>query len=379
MIRGRLAIGIVVLLVVSGCASEQAGGEGAVGTEPIVGLNGESATNIEERVRASVDASLDGARQELAAVEAAQSSVSAASADLEQGLTRLSESDERDALLEELGRHRERSTQIQERVEQLSGRLEQFEARALVVLDDEASTQDPGRLDGLESLDAEAEGLTSLIVPLMRSSDAVVRDVTLLSTEVAVLVGPAGTTTRVAGMAAPAAVTSVVEPGPPMASELVAELRTSKGTIVLEFFPDLAPRHVENFFSLVRTGFYDDLTFHRVVPGFVVQGGCPEGTGAGGPGWEIPAEFSDRHHERGTLSMARMAHPDSAGSQFFLCLGEWRELDGRYTVFGQMIRGEEALVAIERVGTVSGVPVEPVTIETIELRMRTPEESKEAS
>ncbi|MEX0745200.1 MAG: peptidylprolyl isomerase [Phycisphaeraceae bacterium] len=118
-------------------------------------------------------------------------------------------------------------------------------------------------------------------------------------------------------------------------------LETSEGTMVLELWNDVAPGHAENFLKLVDDGFYDDLTFHRVIPGFVIQGGCPRGDGTGGPGWTVDAEFNDREHHKGVLSMARTADPNSAGSQFFVCLGRehCQHLDGEYTAFGKVIEG----------------------------------------
>ncbi len=113
------------------------------------------------------------------------------------------------------------------------------------------------------------------------------------------------------------------------------------GEIRIEFFPEDAPRTVENFVKLARQGFYDGLTFHRVVPGFVVQGGDPRGNGTGGPGYTIKAEFSQRRHVRGTVAMARSQHPDSAGSQFYITFGPQPHLDGSYTVFGQVVAGME--------------------------------------
>jgi len=120
------------------------------------------------------------------------------------------------------------------------------------------------------------------------------------------------------------------------------------GEITLEFFPGDAPKHVENFVALAKRGFYDGLTFHRVVPGFVVQGGCPNGNGSGGPGHTVKAEFNARKHVRGTLAMARSQHPDSAGSQFYITYGAQPNLDGSYTVFGQVTAGMEHVDRIER-------------------------------
>lgn len=123
------------------------------------------------------------------------------------------------------------------------------------------------------------------------------------------------------------------------------QLETSEGAITIELWPDVAPGHAENFLKLTRQGFYDGLTFHRILPGFVIQGGCPRGDGTGGPGWKVKAEFNDRKHDKGVLSMARSAHPDSAGSQFFICLGRehCQHLDKQYTAFGKVISGIEAV------------------------------------
>ena len=104
--------------------------------------------------------------------------------------------------------------------------------------------------------------------------------------------------------------------------------------IRIEFYPDDAPKTVENFVTLAKKGFYDNLTFHRVVPDFVVQGGDPKGNGTGGPGYTIKAEFNKQKHVRGSVAMARSQHPDSAGSQFYITYGATPHLDGQYTVFG---------------------------------------------
>ena len=130
-----------------------------------------------------------------------------------------------------------------------------------------------------------------------------------------------------------------------------AVIDTSKGRIVLEFFPDDAPGHVRNFIELAQKGFYNNLIFHRVIKGFMIQGGCPQGTGTGGPGYTINAEFNARPHLDGTLSMARTPDPNSAGSQFFICLGPQSFLDGQYTVFGQVVEGLDVVHAIGAVPT----------------------------
>ena len=127
------------------------------------------------------------------------------------------------------------------------------------------------------------------------------------------------------------------------------KIATSEGDIVAELWTDVAPGHCENFLKLGREGFYDNGSFHRIIPGFVIQGGCPKGDGTGGPGYTINAEFNDREHHPGTLSMARTADPNSAGSQFFICLTreKCQHLDGQYTGFGQVTEG---LDIVEKLG-----------------------------
>lgn len=126
-------------------------------------------------------------------------------------------------------------------------------------------------------------------------------------------------------------------------------METDSGTIVLELFPKEAPVTVENFLKLVNQKFYDGLIFHRVIPGFMIQGGDPKGNGSGGPGWTIQGEFGARKHILGTLSMARTADPNSAGSQFFICVASAPHLDGQYAAFGQAISGAEVAVKISTV------------------------------
>src|SRR5690349_6239718 len=126
-----------------------------------------------------------------------------------------------------------------------------------------------------------------------------------------------------------------------------AKIQTKHGDIAIEFFPDVAPNHVENFKKLATSGFFDGTLFHRIVPGFVIQGGDPltkspanKGLwGTGGPGWSVKAEFNKKKHSRGVLSMARSMDPNSAGSQFFIVLKDSDFLDGQYTVFGKVISG----------------------------------------
>jgi peptidyl-prolyl cis-trans isomerase B (cyclophilin B) len=141
-----------------------------------------------------------------------------------------------------------------------------------------------------------------------------------------------------------------------------AVIDTRFGEIELEFLPDKAPGHVKNFVDLARKGFYDGTTFHRVIPGFMIQGGCPNTRDAGGskaahgtagPGYNIKAEFNDTPHKRGIVSMARAQDPNSAGSQFFICVADSAFLDRQYSAFGRVVRGMEVadrIVAAPRDG-----------------------------
>ena len=129
------------------------------------------------------------------------------------------------------------------------------------------------------------------------------------------------------------------------------------GEIRIEFFPEDAPKTVENFVTLAKKGFYNGLNFHRVVPDFVVQGGCPKGNGTGGPGFTIKAEFNKQKHVRGTLAMARSQHPDSAGSQFYICYGTTPHLDGQYTVFGKVMSGMELVDRIKQGDKMTSVTI----------------------
>jgi len=120
------------------------------------------------------------------------------------------------------------------------------------------------------------------------------------------------------------------------------------GDVVIRLRPDLAPKHVARIIELADEGFYDGLTFHRVIDGFVAQGGCPNGNGMGGSGQNIEAEFNDEPHVRGTMSMARAADPNSADSQFFICLDAVPYLDGQYTVWGEVVEGMDHVDAIPK-------------------------------
>jgi peptidyl-prolyl cis-trans isomerase B (cyclophilin B) len=142
---------------------------------------------------------------------------------------------------------------------------------------------------------------------------------------------------------------------------------TSMGDILLNLFPDVAPGHCRNILALAKSGFYTNLVFHRVIEGFVIQGGCPTGNGTGGPGYTVKAEFNSKPHNAGTLSMARAMDPDSAGSQFFLCLGRVTHLDNQYTVFGEAANQAslDVILAIGQVETTAGDrPKTPVVIKS---------------
>jgi peptidyl-prolyl cis-trans isomerase B (cyclophilin B) len=138
------------------------------------------------------------------------------------------------------------------------------------------------------------------------------------------------------------------------AEKEVAVIKTTEGEMVLEFWPEVAPKTVENFKKLAQDGFYDGTCFHRVIKGFMIQGGDPKTKeaskesewGTGDPGYKIKAEFNDKSHVRGVISMARSQNPDSAGSQFFICHGDPRFLDRQYTAFGKLIKGDEVLEKI---------------------------------
>lgn len=145
------------------------------------------------------------------------------------------------------------------------------------------------------------------------------------------------------------------------------ELDTSMGKITLDMAPDVAPGHVANILGLAKIGYYDGIGFHRIIKGFMIQGGCPEGTGTGGPGYTIKAEFNKMKHVPGVLSMARTNDPNSAGSQFFICHGDATFLDGQYTAFGKTA-DQASLDVVTAIGNVqtgaNDRPQKPVTIKT---------------
>ena len=158
--------------------------------------------------------------------------------------------------------------------------------------------------------------------------------------------------------------------------EMETDFGTQTGTIKAELYPEIAPNTVNNYISLIKKGYYDGLTFHRVIPGFMIQGGCPQGTGTGGPGYSIKGEFTQNRfennlkHDRGVLSMARTMNPNSAGSQFFIMHDVAPHLDGQYASFGKVIEGMEVADAIVNTKTdyndkpLSDQRMKTVTVET---------------
>lgn len=164
------------------------------------------------------------------------------------------------------------------------------------------------------------------------------------------------------------------------ASPEQAILKTSYGDLTIAFWPDVAPKTVENFKKLAREGFYNGTAFHRIIKGFMIQGGCPNTKdgetgmpGTGGPGYKIKAEFNPKAHVRGVISMARSSHPDSAGSQFFICHGDARFLDRQYTAFGELVAGDDVLEQIATVPTQQGgggeksTPIDRVELKSVEI------------
>ena len=150
----------------------------------------------------------------------------------------------------------------------------------------------------------------------------------------------------------------------------VAVIEMAKGgEIRIELYPDSAPKTVESFITLARKGFYNGLTFHRIVPGFVAQGGDPKGDGTGGPGYTLKAEFNKRKHVRGTVAMARSQHPDSAGSQFYITVAAPTFLDGQrppYVIFGQVIEGVDVVLKIGKTPTAAqDRPIQPVIMQKV--------------
>jgi peptidyl-prolyl cis-trans isomerase B (cyclophilin B) len=140
-----------------------------------------------------------------------------------------------------------------------------------------------------------------------------------------------------------------------------AVIKTSYGDMTIAFWPDVAPKTVENFKKLAKEGFYDGTAFHRIIKGFMIQGGCPNTKpgakgmpGTGDPGYKVKAEFNEKSHQRGVISMARSSHPDSAGCQFFICHGNADFLDRQYTAFGKLVAGDDVLERIATVPTKGG-------------------------
>jgi peptidylprolyl isomerase len=153
--------------------------------------------------------------------------------------------------------------------------------------------------------------------------------------------------------------------GADLENTIIMEL--THGRVVIEMRPDLAPKHVARIKELVRQGFYDGTPFHRVIEGFMAQGGDPTGTGTGGSGQNLPAEFSKEKHVRGTVSMARAQNPNSADSQFFICFADAPFLDGQYTIWGKVTEGMEAVDKIKRGAGQSGMVKDPDKIISMKL------------
>jgi peptidyl-prolyl cis-trans isomerase B (cyclophilin B) len=161
-------------------------------------------------------------------------------------------------------------------------------------------------------------------------------------------------------------------------------MTTSAGPMTMDFYYDVAPNTVDSFLRLSSQGYYDGLNFHRIVPGFVIQGGDPKGDGTGGPGYSVDAEFNQQPHKEGVLSMARSQDPNSAGSQFFVCLdyAQTQQLDNKYTVFGKVVEGMDAVKKIAGTplaDSEKGVPATPQTIEKAEVMPVTPGHNPYAS
>ena len=162
--------------------------------------------------------------------------------------------------------------------------------------------------------------------------------------------------------------------------EEFAVITTDRGEMKARFWPEVAPKTVANFKKLASAGFYDGTAFHRIIKGFMIQGGCPntkEGAtgmpGTGGPGHTVKAEFNERSHVHGVLSMARSSHPDSAGSQFFICLGDAKFLDRQYTAFGELVGGKDVLDLIGNTpvefggGGEKSTPIERVGVQSVKI------------
>jgi peptidyl-prolyl cis-trans isomerase B (cyclophilin B) len=185
----------------------------------------------------------------------------------------------------------------------------------------------------------------------------------LLGTALAVLIGCQSGEPKKPAPEKPADKTATVN----AATEKVARIKTRHGDMVVRFWPDVAPNTVKNFCDLAQKGFYNGLIFHRVIEGFMIQGGDPTGTGEGGPGYTIKAEFNKKPHKRGTLSMARTSDPDSAGSQFFIVHQDSPHLDGQYTAFGELVSGFEVLDKIATTPVRGDRPPEPVKMDQVTL------------
>jgi peptidyl-prolyl cis-trans isomerase B (cyclophilin B) len=198
----------------------------------------------------------------------------------------------------------------------------------------------------------------------------------LVTAFAATLCAAPATTTKNTTTAAKKKTASKTEKSMKDYTDKVAELQTTEGTIAIRFFPDVAPNHVKNFLDLAKQGFYNGTKFHRVIPGFMIQGGDPNTKtsdvnkwGRGGSPKNVKAEFNDVHHARGIVSMARSSDPDSASSQFFICVADAGSLDHQYSAFGQVVSGMDVadkIVAGKR--TVNDRPISPVELKSVTIR-----------
>jgi peptidyl-prolyl cis-trans isomerase B (cyclophilin B) len=191
--------------------------------------------------------------------------------------------------------------------------------------------------------------------------------------------GPTAQTPTPSQTPAPTQAPATTQTSTPMSNE-AAIIKTSEGDMVIEFWPEAAPNTVENFKKLARQGFYNGTAFHRIIKGFMIQGGDPltkdlsaqARWGTGGPGYQIKAEFNSHSHQRGVISMARSNDPDSAGSQFFICLGDASFLDGKYTAFGHLIKGDDVLgkigdTPVTGSGGEASKPVKRIEVKSVDI------------
>ncbi len=232
-----------------------------------------------------------------------------------------------------------------------------------------------------------AAAILALVACAPASRDTTTTDTTASAANATMSTNPAATTSSSMSdmkVPPPAPAPKAMEEKPmSYYQDKVAELHTSAGEIDIRFFPDVAPNHVKNFIDLAEKGFYDNTKFHRVIPGFMIQGGDPNTTddskqamwGTGGSGKYVNAEFNSVKHKRGIVSMARSSDPNSASSQFFIMVADYPSLDGAYSVFGQVTKGMDVADKIVSARTAPGDrPLSPTKIEKIVIRAANPDE-----